>query len=37
MAAGVLPQLLTEEEVMETTSRVSREFIALLEGVVERF
>jgi purine-nucleoside phosphorylase len=36
MAAGVLPQLLTEEEVMETTARVSREFIALLEGVIER-
>ncbi len=36
MAAGVLPQLLTEEEVMETTARVSRQFIALLEGVIER-
>src|SRR5216110_708593 len=28
MAAGVLPQLLTEEEVMETTSRVRGSFIA---------
>jgi purine-nucleoside phosphorylase len=36
MAAGILPQPLTEEEVIETTARVSREFIALLEGVIER-
>jgi purine-nucleoside phosphorylase len=36
MAAGVLPQLLTEEEVIETTSRVRGSFIALLEGVIER-
>jgi purine-nucleoside phosphorylase len=36
MAAGVLPQLLTEEEVIETTGRVRGSFIALLEGVIER-
>jgi purine-nucleoside phosphorylase len=36
MAAGILPQPLTEEEVIETTARVSREFVALLEGVLER-
>jgi purine-nucleoside phosphorylase len=36
MAAGVLPQLLTEEEVIETTGRVRGTFIALLEGVIER-
>jgi purine-nucleoside phosphorylase len=36
MAAGILPQPLTEEEVFETTARVSREFISLLEGVLER-
>ena len=36
MAAGILPQPLTEEEVIETTARVSRQFIALLEGTLER-
>ena len=36
MAAGILPQALTEEEVIETTARVSREFIALLEGILAR-
>jgi purine-nucleoside phosphorylase len=36
MASGILPQPLTEEEVIETTARVSREFIALLEGVIAR-
>ena len=36
MAAGILPQMLTEEEVIETTSRVRAEFIALLEGVIGR-
>jgi len=36
MAAGILPQPLTEEEVIETTGRVSRQFISLLEGVLER-
>ncbi|HEY6356768.1 MAG TPA: purine-nucleoside phosphorylase [Vicinamibacterales bacterium] len=36
MAAGILPQSLTEEEVIETTARVSREFISLLEGILER-
>ena len=36
MAAGILPQALTEEEVIETTSRVRAEFIALLEGVIGR-
>jgi purine-nucleoside phosphorylase len=36
MAAGILPQPLSEEEVIETTGRVRDEFIALLEGVIER-
>jgi len=36
MAAGILPQPLTEEEVIETTNRVRGEFIGLLEGVIER-
>jgi purine-nucleoside phosphorylase len=36
MAAGILPQSLTEEEVIEVTGRVRGEFIALLEGIVER-
>jgi purine-nucleoside phosphorylase len=34
MAAGILPQPLTEEEVIETTGRVRHQFIALLEGVI---
>ncbi len=32
MAAGVLPQPVTEEEVIETTHRVRADFIALVEG-----
>ena len=36
MAAGILPQPLTEEEVIETTGRVRHQFIALLEGILER-
>ena len=36
MAAGILPQPLTEEEVIETTGRVRGQFIALLEGMLER-
>ena len=36
MAAGVLPQPLHHDEVMEVARRVSGEFIALLEGIVER-
>jgi purine-nucleoside phosphorylase len=36
MAAGILPQPLTEEEVIETTSRVRASFIALLEGIIDR-
>ena len=36
MAAGILPQTLTEEEVMATTGRVRGQFIALLEAVIER-
>ena len=36
MAAGILPQALSEEEVIETTGRVRGSFIALLEGVIER-
>ena len=36
MAAGMLPQPLTAEEVIATTSRVRGQFIALLEGILER-
>ena len=36
MAAGILPQQLTEEEVIETTGRVRQSFIGLLEGIIER-
>jgi purine-nucleoside phosphorylase len=36
MAAGVLPQPLVHEEVMETARRVRGSFIALLEAIVER-
>ncbi len=36
MAAGILPQPLTEEEVIETTGRVRQAFIGLLEGVIAR-
>ncbi|HEY2153045.1 MAG TPA: purine-nucleoside phosphorylase [Vicinamibacterales bacterium] len=36
MAAGVLPQPLDHAEVMETTRRVRGQFVALLEGIVER-
>ncbi len=34
MAAGMLPQKLTEEEVIETASRVGAEFAALIRGIV---
>jgi purine-nucleoside phosphorylase len=36
MAAGVLPRPLNHDEVMETAQRVRGEFVALLEGIVER-
>jgi purine-nucleoside phosphorylase len=36
MAAGVLPQPLHHDEVMETAARVRGQFIALLEGVIGR-
>ncbi len=36
MAAGILPQPVTAEEVIETTSRVRDQFIALLEGIIGR-
>jgi purine-nucleoside phosphorylase len=36
MAAGVLPQPLVHEEVMETAHRVRGSFTSLLEGVIER-
>jgi purine-nucleoside phosphorylase len=37
MAAGILNQKLTHQEVMETTARVQKEFTALVLGVLERF
>ena len=36
MAAGVLPQPLVHDEVMEVARRVRSEFCTLLEGIVER-
>jgi purine-nucleoside phosphorylase len=36
MAAGILPQPVTADEVIETTSRVRDRFIALLEGIIGR-
>jgi purine-nucleoside phosphorylase len=36
MAAGVLPQPLVHDEVMQTARRVRGSFIALIEGIVER-
>lgn len=36
MAAGVLPQPLNHEEVLETTRRVRGQFIALLEQIIAR-
>ena len=35
-AAGVLPQPLVHDEVMEVARRVRGEFCALLEGIIER-
>jgi purine-nucleoside phosphorylase len=36
MAAGVLPQPLVHDEVMETARRVRGSFISLIEGILER-
>jgi purine-nucleoside phosphorylase len=36
MAAGVLPQPLNHDEVMETARRVRGSFVSLLEGIIER-
>lgn len=36
MAAGMLPQTLTEEEVIETARQARGEFAALLRGIVQR-
>jgi purine-nucleoside phosphorylase len=36
MAAGVLPDPLHHDEVMETAARVRGQFIALLEGIIAR-
>ena len=36
MAAGILPQPITAEEVIETTNRIRDQFIALLEGIIGR-
>jgi purine-nucleoside phosphorylase len=36
MAAGVLPQPLVHDEVVETARRVRGSFISLLEGIIER-
>ena len=34
MAAGILDQMLTHAEVMETTARVQSQFVALLRAVI---
>jgi purine-nucleoside phosphorylase len=36
MAAGILPQPVTAEEVIDTTNRIRDQFIALLEGIIGR-
>jgi purine-nucleoside phosphorylase len=36
MAAGILPQPLTAEEVIETTGRVRDQFVGLLKGILDR-
>ena len=36
MAAGVLPQPIDHEDVLDTTRQVRGDFIALLEGVIEK-
>jgi purine-nucleoside phosphorylase len=36
LAAGVLPQPLVHDDVMETARRVRGSFISLLEGIIER-
>lgn len=36
MAAGILPQPLTHDEVIETGARVAEKFVALLRAVIER-
>jgi purine nucleoside phosphorylase len=36
MAAGILPQKLTHQEVMDTTARVQTEFTGLVLGVLDR-
>jgi purine-nucleoside phosphorylase len=37
MAAGILKQKLTHQEVIDTTNRVQNEFTSLVLGVLERF
>ncbi len=34
MAAGILPQKLTHQEVMDTTQRVKEQFVSLLNGII---
>ena len=36
LAAGLLPQPITAEEVIDTTARVREQFLGLLEGIIER-
>jgi purine-nucleoside phosphorylase len=36
MAAGILPQKLSHEEVIETTTRVRQDFAGLLTAIVRR-
>jgi purine-nucleoside phosphorylase len=36
MAAGILPQKLTHQEVMDTTARVQKEFTGLVLGILSR-
>ena len=34
MAAGILPQKLTHQEVMDTTERVKEQFMSLLRSII---
>lgn len=36
MAAGILPQPLTHDEVMETADKVKEKFLGLVQGIIER-
>ncbi len=37
MAAGISPTKLTHQEVMDTANRIKKQFIALIDGVIQEF